>query len=145
VRPDRGGLVTDRRWALRHYCVNRDLSGLRMSHTYGNGVPKRVTCRLCYGKVVTEQGMWGVFLWSADNRYPPQDARSQHVIETIAQRHRDKGRAKGLDLVVRWIPKDQIDPGPAGQPCVCTNLAGDCDGDHTAAGESDPLRFGRML
>lgn len=99
------------RLATRYHCSLRDKTGLSIQHTAGNGVPPR-KCRYCSSRLTVERGLWGVFVWTGDGRYPREDAERTYVREQAAQDRADLlNETRGWGgYVVRWIP---VTPPPA--------------------------------
>ena len=106
-----------RKLASRHYCPNRDATGLSSFHTAGNGRPRGLgRCRYCASTLTTVTGLWGVFVHRGDGRYYLDAALSTHVSEPAA----DRACARAYDVaraehgygapetcvVVRWIHAD---------------------------------------
>lgn len=86
-------------WATRHRCVY-DVS---VQCTNGNGKPTRKKCRYCGGSLCIEQGLWGVFSWRGDGRYPVENAHRTFVRESVADTW---ATATSPDYVVRWIYRE---------------------------------------
>lgn len=83
--------------ATRHLCA----SSLQSVHcTRGNGKPTRKACAHCGGRLRVETGLWGVFVWTGDGRYPLESAVSTTVREAVAERRTEQDSR----YVVRWIP-----------------------------------------
>jgi hypothetical protein len=68
-------------------------------HTAGDGKPRRKACAYCGSSLRVQSGLWGVFEWTASNRYPVEDAKRTFTRQGAAQDYADQ-----RDLVVRWIP-----------------------------------------
>jgi len=90
--------------AFRHYCSS-SLKSFRC--TKGDGKPKRQKCAYCGGQLVTEQGVYGAFDWTGENRYPAENAlktfRTDKACEAWIRGHPEQNRGPG-GLVSRWIP-----------------------------------------
>lgn len=98
-----------RKPAARHYCRMRDYPGSGSQHTAGDGTPTRRFCAGCHGELVTEHGLWGVFRWRGDGRYPWEDAICTYTRAGLASERATSDEAKQDDpehggWVVRWIP-----------------------------------------
>lgn len=87
------------RTATRYYCVSASSAGSGFHHTSGDGLPRRKKCAHCGGRLVSQSGHWGVFVWAGDGRYPLANAVRVFSVRAAAERC---ARATE-DLVVRWI------------------------------------------
>ena len=85
--------------ATRHAC--RYQLRITGSHTYGDGPPKRRKCALCGGPLNVLRGLWGVFTWTGDGRYPAARAHATFLREA------DADAATFGELVVRWITETE--------------------------------------
>ena len=86
-----------RKPATRYRC----LLDISVHCTKGHGKPTRKKCAHCGGSLFVEYGLWGVFTWRGDGRYPERKAYHTSTSHTRANRW---ALNKGADLVVRWIP-----------------------------------------
>ncbi len=105
-----GGAVvamTGERLAQRYWCQHRDVvPWQRGFHSAGNGKPRSKRCTYCRGPFVTEFGLWGVFGWRGDGRYPREAAERTFTRELAAEDWRLDHAGAGNSLVVRWIHVD---------------------------------------
>lgn len=86
-----------RKFATRHRC------SLRVSHQCSRGTGKGPEkCRTCKGVMVRQIGLYGVFVWRGDGRYPEADALSMHRTEGAA----DKACEANESYVSRWLTLD---------------------------------------
>jgi hypothetical protein len=89
--------------ATRHVCLYRYTGQARCPHTEGPGKPKLRKCRYCGGPFMILTGLWGVFEWTGDGRYPKASAlwtgTSEHEAQAVAD-------ATSESAVVRWIPEE---------------------------------------
>jgi hypothetical protein len=87
------------RLATRYTCRNEGnpLSGA--THTHGNGKPSRKRCAYCNGAFYVYTGLWGVFTWTGDGRYPEVTALRTFTRYAAAEAFADAGD----ETVVRWI------------------------------------------
>ena len=111
------------RLATRYVCQYEGVGGAGIRHTSGNGKPARKRCEYCKGAFAVMTGLWGVFVWTGDGRYPRKDAERTYVREQAAQDRadllnatRDTDKCRG-GYVVRWIP---VTPPPADLATVLT-------------------------
>lgn len=81
--------------ATQHRCIH----GVTPRCTRGAGRPKRQKCAGCGGGFVVIEGVYGVFLWRGDGRYPITEAISTHEREAAAEREIKKDDR----LVVRFV------------------------------------------
>lgn len=100
---------TARRLAYRHYCTLRYYPGSGELHTHGNGASPRLTCLWCKGPVTTERGLWGIYRWTGNGRYPWEDALYTYNRPQVAEKRAVSDEARKDDprhggWVVRWIP-----------------------------------------
>lgn len=89
-------LSTARKLSTRHYCAIR---GMATMCTKGTGKPKRARCAGCGGALVTVTGLYGVFAWRGDGRYPESDAVKTFTRESAAEAFTTTDES----YVVRWI------------------------------------------
>jgi hypothetical protein len=88
--------------ASRYECSLKTNAGWQSSfHSAGNGKPRSKRCTYCGGAFRIETGLWGVFVWSGENRYPLEAALKTFVSPTAAQKFADV-TSNG---VVRWLPE----------------------------------------
>lgn len=80
--------------ATRYACLYKP--SLHCDH--GDGKPRRSKCGYCGSPLHIETGLWGVFTWRGDNRYPEADAH-----RTFARKSAADKWAHERELVVRWI------------------------------------------
>ena len=66
----------------------------------GAGTPTRKRCGYCGGTIRTDVGIWGVFTWRGDGRYPLGSALATFASELRAQRD---ANTRGENSVVRFI------------------------------------------
>lgn len=81
--------------AKRHYCQHFGTSG---RHDVGPGKGPR-KCRTCGGAIRIMEGVYGVFVWRGDGRYPLADAVKTFTVEAAAERHTTKDER----YVVRFV------------------------------------------
>ena len=99
--------MTGERLAQRYWCQHRDVVPWQRSfHSAGNGKPRSKRCTYCRGPFVTEFGLWGVFGWRGDGRYPREAAERTFTRELAAEDWRLDHAGAGNSLVVRWIHVD---------------------------------------
>lgn len=72
----------------------------------GNRRPTRSRCAYCGSGLRVETGRWGVFRWSAENRYPLDQARRTFARYAAADRAARQG-----GFVVRFVSLDGITTG----------------------------------
>jgi len=90
--------TTATRTATRHSCS----LNISVHCTKGNGKgPASGKCRHCGGRIYTDRGVWGVFTWTGDGRYPLSNAKCTYVRQAAAETY---AVVNGTELVVRWIP-----------------------------------------
>lgn len=89
-------MKTGHRYECRRRCARPDV---------GNGQPRRKACSWCGGAYIVHEGVWGVFEWSGQGRYPVAEAKSLHSQEWRASKATD-----GTDLVVRWVDARDLEP-----------------------------------
>lgn len=87
--------------ALRYRCIGMARSGFC---TQGAGVPSRKRCAYCGGKLLREQGVYGVFSWTGNGRYPIENATRTFASEKRAQALCDSEAGRTAGWVVRWTP-----------------------------------------
>lgn len=68
----------------------------------GPGKPRSPKCPVCSSTLLVHEGRWGVFVWTAANRYP--ESAAVRIFEQHAAA--EKTAAATTDLVVRWVPKE---------------------------------------
>lgn len=85
--------------ATRFECIHRDRFG--RSCTKGTGKPRAKKCGYCGGALFVSTGLYGAFVWTAENRYPESAAVKTFRSEPRATRFADDNK-----LVVRWISKE---------------------------------------
>lgn len=90
--------------ALRYRCATMLSSA---SCTTGTGVPARKACVYCGGRIVREQGVYGVFVWTTENRYPIRDAVRTFASQIRAQALCDSEAGRAANYVPRWIPMNE--------------------------------------
>ena len=91
--------------ATRYECILRmDAGWQSIFHSFGNGKPRSKRCTYCNGALHVMTGLWGVYVWSGENRYPLNDALRTFVSPTAAQRFADAT----TDRVVRWVPEASL-------------------------------------
>lgn len=93
------GTAKPERLATRYVCSNAGNEAAGLRHTYGNGKPVRKRCAGCRGEFYVYTGLWGVFTWTGDGRYPEAAALRTFTREQPAQAMAEAGD----QTVVRWI------------------------------------------
>lgn len=88
--------------ATRYVCSNDGNEAAGAFHTRGNGKPSRKRCAGCGGAFYVYTGLWGVFTWTGDGRYPEAAALATFTREQPAQAMAEAGK----ETVVRWIYRD---------------------------------------
>lgn len=83
----------------RYECANN----LSVLCSRGTIRPTRKSCAYCGGRLRVEHGLWGVFTWTATNRYPAEAAHSTHASRKAAEKM--AGLDTSTSLVVRFIPE----------------------------------------
>lgn len=79
--------------ATRHVCLNA--ISVHCLHGAGRGPAK---CRYCGSPLHRSTGVYGVFTWTGDGRYPREAAHATYETERAAQNY-----ANLFNHVVRWI------------------------------------------
>jgi len=102
----------ERKLATRHFCPHEGKPGSGLRHDSGSGRPPRVFCRGCGGILLSAYGLYGVFAWRGDGRYPVEAAQVLRVSDAKAQAWADAhnrlpGTPKG-GYVVRWVPDGEL-------------------------------------
>lgn len=87
-----------RKLAIRHYCQHFTTSG---RHDVGAGKGPR-KCRTCGGAIRTMTGVYGVFVWRGDGRYPLENAITTRLTERAADAYCERDES----YVTRWIVVD---------------------------------------
>ena len=95
-------LAKPERLATRYVCCNDGNEAAGLRHTRGNGKPSRKACACCKGSLRVYTGLWGVFTWTGDGRYPEAAALKTFTREQPAQTMAEAGD----QTVVRWIYRD---------------------------------------
>jgi hypothetical protein len=94
------------RLATRYVCSNAGNEAAGFRHTRGNGKPPRKACGHCRGALYVYTGLWGVFTWTGDGRYPEAAALRTFTREALAQAYVDGENTRtdyAANLVLRWI------------------------------------------
>jgi len=98
-----------RKLATRHECIHHGTGNGGQSHTKGHGKARSQKCAFCRGRIYTETGLYGVFAWRGDGRYPEADAVKTFTSPVVADRYAETEYVKypgNGGLVVRWIGLD---------------------------------------
>ena len=99
-------LAKPERLATRYVCCNDGNEAAGLRHTRGNGKPSRKTCAGCKGPLHVYSGLWGVFTWTGDGRYPEAAALRTGTRESVLQAYVDSENTRTgyeANLVLRWI------------------------------------------
>lgn len=83
--------------AIRYRCLSS--SGLIRCE---GDHPKRLKCAACGARLHVFTGLYGVFTWTGDGRYPIASAHRTFARKAAAERMIDADTTE--TLVVRWIP-----------------------------------------
>ena len=89
--------------ATRYVCSNDGNEAAGLRHTRGNGKPSRKRCAGCKGSLRVYTGLWGVFTWTGDGRYPEAAALKTFTRYALAEICANAGSDQ---TVVRWIYRD---------------------------------------
>ena len=101
--------MTAQKLATRYACRNAGKEWAGLTHTSGNGKPSRKRCANCRGEFYVQTGLWGVFTWTGDGRYPEAAALRTFTREPLAQAYVDAENTRtdyAASLVLRWIYRD---------------------------------------
>ena len=71
--------------ATRYVCCNAGNADAGAYHTRGNGKPSRKRCAGCGGAFYVYTGLWGVFTWTGDGRYPEAAALKTFTRYALAE------------------------------------------------------------
>jgi len=92
--------------ATRYACSNDGNEAAGFAHTRGNGKPSRKACAGCKGALYVYTGLWGVFTWTGDGRYPEAAALRTFTRHAPADAYVDAENTRtdyAANLVLRWI------------------------------------------
>lgn len=94
--------------ATRYVCSNDGNEAAGLRHTRGNGRPSRKACAYCKGSLRVHTGLWGVFTWTGDGRYPEAAALRTGTRESVLQAYvagENERTGYEANLVLRWISR----------------------------------------
>ncbi len=92
--------------ATRYVCRLAGDPAAGLQHTSGNGKPSRRKCANCGSALDVYTGLWGVFTWTGDGRYPQATALRTGTSQSRIQAYVDGENTRtdyAANLVMRWI------------------------------------------